>query len=65
MTAKTLKSFEEILDKNVFVRIHKSFLVNKQFIKETKRKQQYFIVMKNEAELPIARRRVKSVLENL
>ncbi len=65
MVARTLKSFEEILDKDHFIRIHKSFLVNKQFVKETRRKQQYFVMMKNDALLPIARRRVKEVLEIL
>lgn len=65
LVARTLKSFEEILDKNIFLRIHKSYIVNKSFIKKAIKKEQYFIILNNEQELPLARRRAKSILNTL
>ncbi len=65
VAAKTLKVYEEILDEKLFVRIHKSFLVNKQYVKGTTKKEQHYVILKNDAELPIARRRLKAVLNSL
>lgn len=50
-----LKRFHEfLLHEPDFVRIHKSYLVNRQFIKTIKRRH---ILLHNGIELPVARRR--------
>ena len=50
-----LKRFHEfLLHEPSFVRIHKSYLVNRQFIKTIARKH---ILLQNDLELPVARRR--------
>jgi two-component system, LytTR family, response regulator len=50
----TLKSFEGFLTKHNFTRIHRSYIVNENFILA---KGTFEIVMKNGVRLPIARRR--------
>lgn len=50
-----LKRFHEFLeDEPSFIRIHKSYLVNRQFIKTIARR---YILLHNGRELPVARRR--------
>lgn len=65
VVSKTLKLFEELLSKEQFIRVHKSHLINRKFIKETVKRDQYYIVLSDGLELPIARRRVKAVMEKL
>ncbi len=65
LVAKTLKSFEELLDTHSFLRIHKSYIINLFFIKETIKSDQYYIILKNEQRFPIARRRVKMVMDKI
>lgn len=55
MHSYTLKRFEELLSSDTaFVRIHKSFLVNKQYIAEVNPAN---VVMYSGVVLPLARRR--------
>lgn len=66
MMAYTLKKCEAFLSKsdgNHFIRIHKSFLVNKDSIKEIKPRPLYKVVLNSGLELPLARRRNKFKLE--
>lgn len=56
--ASTLKHYEYLLaDSKNFVRIHKSFIINCDFIKEVKLKPQSTVILQSGVELPIARRR--------
>lgn len=55
ISSYTLKKFEKQLSSNTaFVRIHKSFLVNRNFIKEVMKTN---VVLHSGAILPLARRR--------
>jgi len=65
LITKTLKSFEELLDNEQFIRIHKSYIINLAYVKEVKKSEKHFIFMKNEEELPIARRRLSYVLDKI
>lgn len=65
IVARTLKSFEEVLDDDIFFRIHKSYLVNRHFISEIIKKSNYELKLKNGIVLPIARRRAKKVFDKL
>lgn len=67
MMAYTLKKCEALLsesDDNHFIRIHKSFLVNKDSIKEIKPRPLNKVVLNSGLELPLARRRNKFSLED-
>lgn len=58
--AYTLKKCEALLgesDTNHFIRIHKSFLVKKESIKEVKPRPFNKVVLTSGIELPLARRR--------
>jgi len=57
LVTKTLKYVESTLPKKTFVRNHKSFLVNINYIVGIKNKNT--IILKSDIELPIARRRKK------
>jgi two-component system LytT family response regulator len=52
--SKTLKYYENLLATHGFVRCHKSYLVNQQFIKTITRRH---VLLYNGMELPVARRR--------
>ena len=54
LVSKTLKHFETLLSKNGFVRIHKSYLVNVNFIKTYKKGKGGTIELQNGKELSVA-----------
>jgi two-component system LytT family response regulator len=54
LVSKTLKYFETILSENGFVRIHKSYLVNVNFIKTYKKGKGGTIELQNGKELSVA-----------
>lgn len=65
VVAKTLKELSVAFEKHLsFVRTHKSFIVNKQFVKEVNwQKSQAFLVLTNNYRVAIARRHRLKVQE--
>lgn len=61
----TLKEVEETLHSERFLRCHKSYLVNREFVDGITGGDQAHIVLRNGTRIPIARRRVKEVTQNL
>jgi two-component system LytT family response regulator len=60
--AKTLKSFERKLDSNLFIRTHKSHIINRNYIKKAIFTRNTAVVqLKSGRELDISRRRMKDV----
>lgn len=57
----TLKEVEETLQSDRFLRCHKSFLVNREFVDEVAGGTQPQLVLRNGHKIPIARRRIKDV----
>jgi two-component system LytT family response regulator len=57
MVAKTLKSIEELLPDTMFFRIHKSYLVNLNYIKSYNKSQGYKVILENGIKLDVATRR--------
>lgn len=65
-TSKTLKDLEELLDDSeLFVRLHKSTLINVSFIQEYSKGDTCMITMKNGALFEASRRKKQEVLERL
>lgn len=58
--AKTLKHFEDILE-NGFFRIHKSFIVNLNFVSKILSKATYFLELNEGTQLPVSRRNYKTL----
>ena len=54
---KTMKFFENHLDENLFIRIHRSYIINADFIQhlEQKGKESYQLILKNGKELPVSK----------
>lgn len=54
---KTMKYFENHLDENIFARIHRSYIINIDFIQHLEQagKESYHIILKNGKELPVSK----------
>jgi len=66
LVSKNLKHFEFVLGGiNSFLRIHRSFIVNINFVKRIFRKDGGMLVLENNAELPVAEDKMELILEAL
>ena len=63
MISKTLGDFEDLLEEYGFLRIHKSYLVNKNFVSSVNRDGD--IIMVNGKSFPISRRRKDGIMNRL
>lgn len=60
LVSKTLKSFESILER-CFVRIHKSSIINVNYLKEIGKEPDRYVELKCGKQVPISRRKIKEV----
>ncbi|MFO7940521.1 MAG: LytTR family DNA-binding domain-containing protein [Bacteroidales bacterium] len=65
LVAKTLKSIEELLVDEIFFRIHKSYIVNMNYIKSYNRAEGYKVVLENGVKLDVATRRNEEFIRAL
>lgn len=63
MSSKTMKEYEEILLQHYFLRVHKSHLVNKNFIEHYR--NEGVVALKDKTELPVSRQRKQEVAAQL
>ena len=63
LSAKTMKEYEEILVHHNFLRIHKSHLVNRNFIESFL--NEGMVVLKDSTLLPVSRQRKQEVAATL
>jgi two-component system, LytTR family, response regulator len=63
LTSKTLKSYELIFDANVFLRVHKSSIINVNYLKEICVEPDRYIKLKCGREVSISRRKMHEVCE--
>ncbi len=61
----SIAEYEELLPPDIFFRIHKSYLINCQHIKKILRDDTNYVIMCNEIELPVSRRRYPLLLDFL
>lgn len=59
LSSKTLKDFEELLPAATFIRIHKSYIVNKNFIVNYLKKGE--VVLSDNSNIPVSRRKKTQV----
>jgi len=57
VSSKSLGEYEKILDTSLFFRIHKSTIINLNFLKGFSNYQGYFVILDDDTKLPISRRR--------
>lgn len=55
--SKTLKEFENLLEKYYFLRIHKSYLINPNYIKKYNRNDGGYLIMDDGISIPVSRNR--------
>lgn len=65
LDTRTLKIYEEILNSAKFYRIHKSYIINLDMIKEYVSEDGYTVILKNGIQLPVARNRVSAFLKTI
>lgn len=65
IVAKAMKDFEEILNPDHFVRIHKSTIINLEYLKDYSNKDRLLVTMKDQTELSISRRRYSEFLDRI
>jgi len=65
LVSKTLKEFDELLQEYYFIRIHRSHLVNPDFITSYYKNDGGIIHLSDGARIPVSRSRKKEVLEML
>ena len=63
--SKTLKYVENLLPNNSFLRIHQSYIVNKQFITMLIKHHGTFVQLENDIKLPVSRTKKEHVLHHL
>lgn len=63
--SKVLKEYEEILPEHQFVRIHKSSIVNLNYIKEYNYRNGYEVLLKNGEKIAVSRRRASDLAEKV
>ena len=57
VSSKSLGEFEKVLDTDLFFRIHKSTIINLNYLKAFSSYQGYFAVLDDNTKLPVSRRR--------
>lgn len=55
--SRPISEYEDMLDKNMFFRIHRSYLVNCSYIKKLSKEDQISALLTNNVKVPIGRRR--------
>lgn len=65
LDTRTLKIYEGILNPSIFYRIHKSHIVNMNYLKEYLNEDGHFAVLKNGKLLSVARNRVSNFVKTL
>lgn len=65
LISKTLKEYEELLTEHDFVRIHQSHLINLAYVKSYVKKDNGFVIMSDDSQLPISQRKREQLQEIL
>lgn len=63
--SKVLKEYEEILPENQFVRIHKSSIVNLNYVKEYNSRNGVEVILKNGDKIAVSRRRASDFADKI
>ncbi|MDY0076451.1 MAG: LytTR family DNA-binding domain-containing protein [Bacteroidales bacterium] len=63
LASKNLGLVQELLPEKLFFRIHKSYLVNLNFVKSYSRYQRHFITLEDGTELDVAKRRIEDFVQ--
>jgi len=65
VASKTLTMLEQLLDPSQFVRIHRSHIVNVNYVQQFSSAEGYEVVLKDGSRFPVSRRKKESLFERL
>ena len=65
MVSKTLKYYSDLLKDNNFIRVHQSYLINKEYIKEFIKSDGGYLVLKDNSTVPISSRKKPEIISIL
>ncbi|MCK8490532.1 MULTISPECIES: LytR/AlgR family response regulator transcription factor [Spirosoma] len=65
LVSKTLKEFEKTLDGSIFLRIHKSYIVNLAYVQRSVFNKERHVQLADGREVAISRRRMKDISQQL
>jgi two-component system LytT family response regulator len=65
LISKTLKEYEEILDKSNFIRIHQSHIVNMMYASRFDKRNGGFLILKDNTSLPVSTRKKDDLIQYL
>ena len=65
LVTRTLKQFDQMLEKHQFIRVHQSHLVNINYLKEFMKQDGGYLKLKNGDQIPVATRKKQEVMELL
>ena len=65
VVCRTLKEYEDVLDKENFVRVHKSSIINLHHLKDIIRKDELVAELHDGSKIPVSRRRWANLLQAL
>jgi two-component system LytT family response regulator len=65
LVSKTLKEYEDILDKSIFVRIHQSHIVNMSYASRFDKRNGGFLILKDNTALPVSTRKKDDLIQYL
>jgi two-component system, LytTR family, response regulator len=65
LVSKTLKEYEELLDKDYFVRIHQSHIVNMVYASRFDKRNGGFLILKDNTSLPVSTRKKDDLIRYL
>lgn len=63
LVSKTLKEYEDILDKTNFVRVHQSHIVNMMYASRFDKRNGGFLILKDNTNLPVSTRKKDDVIK--
>ena len=63
--SKTLKLIEELLPSTIFLRVHKSYLVNFNYVSYFSRSVDAFVELSNDIKIPVATRKKDDVIQKI
>ena len=65
LSSRSLKEYEELLNEDDFLRIHNCHLVNLSFLKRYDKGEHSVVILKNDAEIEVSRRRKLDLMNRL
>ena len=65
LVSKTLKEFEKTLDGSIFLRVHKSYIINVAYVQRSVFSKERQVLMADGREVAISRRRMKTITQQL